>query len=83
MSHSGSKKAPSSEIISLRKQVADLKESATARRRVEDALREAEMLHRSTLDEAPAGIIRLAAAGRVLYANHAFVKVLYGFSLFS
>jgi PAS domain-containing protein len=76
MSHSGSKKAPSSEIISLRKQVADLKESATARRRVEDALREAEMLHRSTLDEAPAGIIRLAAAGRVLYANHAFVKVL-------
>ena len=76
MSHSGSKKAPSSEIVSLRKQVADLKESAVARRRVEDALRDAEVLHRSTLDEAPAGIARLDASGRILYANPAFVKTL-------
>ena len=76
MSHSGSKKAPSSEVISLRKQVADLKESATARRRVEDALRDAEMLHRATLDESPAGIVRIDASGRILYANPAFVKVL-------
>jgi PAS domain-containing protein len=56
--------------------VSDLKESALARRRVEDALREAEMLHRSTLDEAPAGIVRIDASGRVLYANAAFVKAL-------
>jgi PAS domain-containing protein len=76
MSHSGSKKAPSDEIVSLRKQVADLKESALARRRVEDALRDAEMLHRATLDEAPAGIVRLDSSGRVLYANLAFVKTL-------
>jgi PAS domain S-box-containing protein len=76
MSHSGSKRTPSSEILSLRKQVVDLKESATARRRVEDALREAEMLHRSTLDECPAGIIRLDPSGRVLYINPAFMNVL-------
>lgn len=76
MSHSGSKKAPISEIIDLKKQVADLKESATARRRVEDALREAEMLHRATLDECPVGIVRLDRAGRVLYANPAFLKAL-------
>lgn len=76
MSHSGSKKAPSSEIIDLKKQVADLKESATARRRVEDALRAAEMLHRATLDECPLGILRLDRAGRILYANPAFLKAL-------
>lgn len=76
MSHSGSKKAPSSEIIDLRKQVADLKESATARRRVEDALRDAEMLHRATLDECPVGIVRLDRGGRILYANPAFLKTL-------
>ena len=76
MSHSGSKRTPSDEILSLRKQVVDLKESAVARRRVEDALREAEMLHRSTLDECPAGIIRLDRSGRVLYVNPAFMRVL-------
>jgi PAS domain-containing protein len=79
MSHSGSKKAISSEIIDLKKQVADLKESATARRRVEDALRDAEMLHRATLDECPVGIVRLDRGGRILYANPAFLKALgYG-----
>jgi PAS domain S-box-containing protein len=76
MSHSGSKRSPSSEIISLRKQVADLKESATARRRVEDALRDAEMLHRASLDECPAGILRLDPRGRVLYLNSAFIRAL-------
>jgi PAS domain S-box-containing protein len=76
MSHSGSKKAISSEIIDLKKQVADLKESATARRRVEDALRDAEMLHRAALDECPVGIVRLDRGGRILYANPAFLKTL-------
>ena len=76
MSHSGSKKSPPSEIVDLRKQVADLKESAVARRRVEDALRAAEELHRSTLDEAPAGILRLSRSGRLLYANPVFVRTL-------
>jgi PAS domain-containing protein len=74
--HSGSKKTPTSEIVDLRKQVADLKESAIARRRVEEALRAAESLHRSTLDEAPAGIVRLDGSGRVLYANPAFIRLL-------
>ena len=76
MSHSGSKKTPTSEIISLRKQIADLKESATARRRVEDALRAAEMLHRATLEECPTGILRMDQAARILYANPAFLKAL-------
>ena len=76
MSHSGSKRSPSSEVVSLRKQVADLKESAVARRRVEDALRVAEELHRCTLDEAPGGIIRLDPRGRVLYLNAAFIHTL-------
>ena len=76
MSHSGSKKTPTSEMISLKKQIADLKESATARRRVEDALRAAEMLHRATLEECPAGIVRLDHTGRILYANPAFLKAL-------
>jgi PAS domain-containing protein len=74
--HSGSKKAPPNEVVALKKQVADLKESAVARRRVEDALRAAEELHRSTLEEAPSGIIRLDRAGRLLYANLAFIKAL-------
>ena len=74
--HSGSKKTPPNEVVELRKQVADLKESAIARRRVEDALRSAEALHRSILDEAPAGILRLDRAGRLLYANLAFISAL-------
>jgi PAS domain-containing protein len=74
--HSGSKKTPPSEVVGLKKQVADLKESAIARRRVEDALRSAEELHRSTLDEAPAGILRLDRSGRLLYANLAFISTL-------
>jgi PAS domain-containing protein len=74
--HSGSKKTPTGEMIALRKQVADLKEAAIARRRVEEALRAAELLHRTTLEESPAGIVRLDASGRVLYANPAFMKLL-------
>jgi PAS domain-containing protein len=74
--HSGSKKAPPNEVVALKKQVADLKESAVARRRVEDALRAAEELHRSTLEEAPSGILRLDRSGRLLYANLAFIKAL-------
>ena len=74
--HSSSKKSPTSEVVGLRKQVADLKESAVARRRVEDALRDAEMLHRAILDECPAGILRLDPRGRVLYLNAAFINAL-------
>ena len=74
--HSGSKKSVSTEIIALRKQVADLKESALERRRVEDALREAELLHRATLDEAPVPILRVGPGGQVLYANPAFLQLL-------
>lgn len=74
--HSGSKKTASGELVALRKQVADLKESALERRRVEDALRAAESLHRATLEESPAGIVRLHPSGRVSYANPAFIRVL-------
>lgn len=74
--HSGPRKSTSIEVSALRKQIADLKESAVERRRVEDALRAAETLHRCTLDEAPVGILRLAPSGRVLYANPAIIKAL-------
>jgi PAS domain-containing protein len=77
--HSGPKKSVSSEVTALHKQVADLKASALERRRVEDALRAAETLHRCTLDEAPIGVLRLDPSGRVLYANPAIIKALgYG-----
>ena len=44
------------EVVGLRKQIADLKEAAVARRRVEDALRASEEHYRALVEQAPAGI---------------------------
>ncbi|MGE0353974.1 MAG: PAS domain S-box protein [Gemmatimonadales bacterium] len=46
---------------------------------MEDALRESDAFHRLVLEEAPAGVLRLAPDGRVLYANAALQRQLgYG-----
>ena len=49
------------EVVGLRKQIADLKEAAVARRRVEDALRASEEHYRALVEQAPAGICRVSA----------------------
>jgi len=62
------------EVVALRKQVADLKDAAAARRRVEDALRASDELARATLEDCPVPLCRLDGSGRVLYANTAFAE---------
>lgn len=64
------------ELANLRKQVDDLKASAAARRRVEDALRDSEAQLRSLLDATPAGIGRLNAGGALILANPALARLL-------
>jgi PAS domain-containing protein len=64
------------EIAGLRKQVLDLKEAMTARRRVEDALRAAETLLRTLSDSAPIGLVLLREDGTVLTANRPFAHML-------
>lgn len=60
----------------LRKQVADLKQSATERRRIEDGLRrEGEQLH-ALLDTAPVALCLLAPGGRPVQANQPFARLL-------
>jgi PAS domain S-box-containing protein len=64
------------EITGLRKQVLDLKEAMTARRRVEDALRSAEALLRSLTDSAPVGLGLFRSDGTLLAANRPFAHML-------
>jgi PAS domain-containing protein len=64
------------EITDLRKQVADLKHSATERRRVEDGLLRDRELFRALLDQAPHALCLLSAAGAPLLANQPFVELL-------
>ena len=64
------------EITGLRKQVLDLKEAMTARRRVEDALRSAETLLRALSDGAPIGLGLFRADGTLLTANRPFAQML-------
>jgi PAS domain-containing protein len=64
------------EVIALRKQVADLKEAATARKRVEDALRRSEVWHRSLVERCPVGLGGIDASGYLLFANDAFARQL-------
>jgi PAS domain S-box-containing protein len=64
------------EVIALRKQVADLKEAATARKRVEDALRRSELWHRSLVERCPVGLGEIDASGYLLFANDAFARQL-------
>src|SRR6267142_2164837 len=64
------------ETVGLRKQVDDLKTSIAARRRVEDALRESDELHRSLVDSLPTAIWCLDARGHLLAANRALAELL-------
>ena len=64
------------EITGLRKQVLDLKEAMTARRRVEDALRLTESLLRALSDGAPIGLGLFRADGTLLSANRPFARML-------
>jgi PAS domain S-box-containing protein len=64
------------EITSLRKQIVDLKEAMVARRRVEDAVREAESRLRSLTDGAPVGLCLFRSDGVPLAANVPFARLL-------
>jgi PAS domain S-box-containing protein len=64
------------EIAGLRKQVVDLKDAMTARRRVEDALRTAEALLRALSDGAPVGLGLFREDGRLVTANRPFARML-------
>jgi PAS domain S-box-containing protein len=64
------------EIAGLRKQVVDLKDAMTARRRVEDALRDAAALLRSLIDSAPIGLCLFRRDGTLLTANRPFARML-------
>jgi PAS domain-containing protein len=57
------------EVTGLRKQILDLKEAMVARRRVEDALRNAEALLRSLTDGAPVGLCLFRRDGTPLTAT--------------
>ncbi len=64
------------EVTALRKQVADLKEAMSARRRVEDALRQTEEQVRSLADAVPVGLCLFRQNGSPLVANRPFAKLL-------
>jgi PAS domain S-box-containing protein len=64
------------EVTGLRKQIVDLKEAMVARRRVEEALREAESRLRSMTDGAPVGLCLFGSDGTPLAANTPFARML-------
>jgi len=64
------------ENTDLRKQVADLKQAAGERRRVEDTLRHDRELLRALLDQAPHPLCLLDSNAAPLLANRAFVNLL-------
>jgi PAS domain-containing protein len=64
------------EVIGLRKQILDLKEAMVARRRVEEALRDAESRLRSLADGAPVGLCLFRRDGTPLTANAPFARML-------
>jgi len=64
------------EVTGLRKQIVDLREAMVARRRVEDALREAESRLRSMTDGAPVGLCLFRSDGTPLTANTPFARML-------
>jgi PAS domain-containing protein len=65
-----------SEVIGLRKQVADLKEATAVRRRVEDALRHSEGQLRVLLDCAPVGLCLFRPDGAPISTNCPFARIL-------
>jgi PAS domain-containing protein len=64
------------EMTGLRKQVLDLKDAMTARRRVEDALRAAMSLVHTLIDNAPVGLGLFRRDGTLLTANRPFARML-------
>ena len=64
------------EVTGLRKQIVDLKEAMVARRRVEDALRDAESRLRSLTDGAPVGLCLFRRDGTPIAANAPFARML-------
>jgi PAS domain S-box-containing protein len=64
------------EVTGLRKQILDLKEAMVARRRVEDALREAEARLRSLTDGAPVGLCLFRRDGTPVTTNAPFARML-------
>jgi PAS domain S-box-containing protein len=64
------------EVTALRKQVADLKDAMTARRRVEDALRQTEEQLRTLADTVPVGLCLFRGNGSPLVANRPFAQLL-------
>jgi PAS domain S-box-containing protein len=64
------------EVTGLRKQVLDLKDAMTTRRRVEDALRVAEELLRTLIDSAPVGLGLFRRDGTLLTSNRPFARML-------
>jgi PAS domain-containing protein len=64
------------EVAALRKQVADLKESMTERRRVEDALRYSEQQLRVLVDGCPVGLCLFRHDGTPLLGNRPFARLL-------
>lgn len=66
------------EVVGLRKQVADLKEAAVQRWRVEQAVRRSEEQYRELVELAPGGLCRLDSDGALAHAN-ATLSELLGF----
>jgi len=64
------------EVTGLRKQIVDLKEAMVARRRIEDALREAEARLRLLTDGAPVGLCLFRRDGTPLTSNAPFARML-------
>src|SRR5215218_522020 len=64
------------EVTGLRKQIADLREAMTGRRRVEDALRQSEEQLRLLVDSAPVGLCLFRPNGTPVAANRPFARLL-------
>jgi PAS domain S-box-containing protein len=64
------------EVVALRKQVADLRQAAHERQRVELALRESEERYRAWLEELPVATARLSPEGHLAGANDALAQLL-------